>query len=56
MQAQVKIYNMLGQFIESIELTAAQSEIPVMHWISGAYLVKLVLPSGQVQSFKLIKA
>ena len=56
MQAQVKIYNMLGQFIESIELTAAQSEIPVMHWISGAYLVKLVLPSGQIQSFKLIKA
>jgi subtilisin family serine protease len=56
MQAQVKVYNMLGQFIESIELTSQQNEIPVLHWSKGAYLIKLVLPNGQVQSFKLIKA
>ena len=54
--AQLEVYNVLGQFIESLEVRASQSQIPVTHWNKGAYLIKLILPSGQVQSFKLIKA
>ncbi|MDC0408690.1 S8 family serine peptidase [Flavobacteriaceae bacterium] len=54
--AQLEVYNVLGQFVESLEVRASQSQIPVMHWNKGAYLIKLILPSGQVQSFKLIKA
>ena len=54
--AQLEVYNVLGQFVESIEVWSSQSQIPVMHWNKGAYLIKLILPSGQVQSFKLIKA
>jgi len=54
--AQLEVYNVLGQFIESLEVRASQSQIPVTHWNKGAYLIKLILPSEQVQSFKLIKA
>ncbi|MDB2587155.1 S8 family serine peptidase [Flavobacteriaceae bacterium] len=54
--AQLEVYNVLGQFIESLEVRASQSQIPVTHWNKGAYLIKLILPSGHVQSFKLIKA
>jgi subtilisin family serine protease len=54
--AQLEVYNVLGQFVESIEVWSSQSQIPVMHWNKGAYLIKLILPSGQVQLFKLIKA
>ena len=54
--AQLEVYNVLGQFIESLEVRASQSQILVTHWNKGAYLIKLILPSGQVQSFKLIKA
>jgi subtilisin family serine protease len=54
--AQLEVYNVLGQFVESLEVRAYQSQIPVIHWNKGVYLIKLILPSGQVQSFKLIKA
>ena len=54
--AELRVYNVLGQFIESLEVYSSQTQIPVMHWNKGAYLIKLILPSGQEQSFKLIKA
>lgn len=54
-RAELKVYNMLGQFIESMPVTESQSQISVLHWTKGAYIIKLVLPNGQVQSFKLIK-
>ena len=54
--AELRVYNVLGQFIESLEVFSSQTQIPVMHWNKGAYLIKLILPSGQEQSFKLIKA
>ena len=55
-RAELMVYNMLGQFIESITVTEPQNQISVVHWTKGAYLLKLVLPNGQKQSFKLIKA
>jgi serine protease AprX len=55
-RAELQVYNMLGQFIETISVTDSQSQISVLDWAKGAYLIKLVLPSGQEQSFKLIKA
>lgn len=54
--AQLEVYNVLGQFVASLQVQASQSQISVMDWNKGAYLIKLILPSGQVQSFKLIKA
>jgi hypothetical protein len=54
-RAELKVYNMLGQFIESMPVTESQSQISVLHWTKGAYIIKLILPNGQVQSFKLIK-
>ena len=54
-QVEMRVYNLLGQPITQMNLTAGQSTVDVSHWAKGAYLVEVKFPGGRTQSFKLIK-
>ena len=54
-QVEMRVYNLLGQPITQMNLTAGQSTVDVSHWAKGVYLVEVKLPGGRIQSFKLIK-
>jgi subtilisin family serine protease len=54
--ARLEVYNILGEFIDSMYVTATTSSIQVLDWAKGAYVIKMILPTGEAQSYKLIKA
>ncbi len=54
--ARLEVYNILGEFIDSMHVTATKSSIQVWDWARGAYVIKVILPTGEAQSYKLIKA